>query len=47
MADLVYHSSVSGPQLTYGVKVLILQLPDLSFLGEEGFKSFPLLLVQI
>ncbi len=47
VADLVDHSSVSSTQLTYGVKILILQLPNLSFLGEKGFQSFPLLLVQV
>lgn len=47
VADLVDHSSVSSTQLTYGFKILILQLSNLGFLGEEGFQSFPLLFIQV
>lgn len=47
MADLVDHPSVSGAQLAYGFEVLVLQLPDLGFLGEEGLQAFALLLVQV
>lgn len=47
VADLVDHSSISSTQLTYGVKILILQFPNLGFLGEKGFQSFPLLFVQV
>lgn len=47
MTDFVDHSSISSTQLTDGIKVLVFQLTDLGFLGEEGLQSFPLLLIQV
>lgn len=47
MAHFVDHSSVPSTQLTDGLKVVILQLTHLSLLGEEGFETLPLLLIQV
>lgn len=47
VADFVHHSSISSTQLAYWFKIFILQLPNLGFLGEEGFQAFALLLVQV
>lgn len=47
VAHFVDHSSVPGTQFTDGLKVVILQLTHLSLLGEEGFETLPLLLIQV
>lgn len=47
VADFVDHSSISSTQLAYWFEIFILQLPNLSFLGEEGFQAFALLFVQV
>lgn len=47
VAHFVDHSSVPSTQLTDGLKVVILQLTHLSLLGEEGFETLPLLLIQV
>lgn len=45
VADFVDHPSVSGTQLAYGFEIFVLQLPNLSFLGEEGLQTFALLFI--
>lgn len=47
VTDFVDHSSISSTQLAYWFKIFIFQLPNLSFLGEEGFQAFALLFVQV
>lgn len=41
------HTTIACSQLTDLLKVIILQLPNLLFLGEERFQALSLLLIQL
>lgn len=44
--DLGDHPAVPGPQFRDPFEVIVLELSDLGLLGEEGFQTLFLLLVE-